>query len=305
LTSSLDLTVARQLPENADIAYMGDTKGGAFDIPADVAMEMINAPINPNGRPNSDVVHPWINGWDITRRPREMWIIDFGVDMPEEEAALYEIPFEYVKKHVKPARLKNKRASYRNKWWIHVEPRPALRAALHPLLRYIGTPILAKHRLFVWLDNAVISDHQLIVFALEDDYSFGVLHSKPHELWSLRQGTSLEDRPRYTSTTTFGTFPFPWPPGREPDGDPHVEAIAEAARELVAKRDNWLNPAGASEQELKKRTLTNLYNQRPTWLDLAHQTLDRAVLAAYGWPEDVGEEGILEGLLGLNLERGC
>ena len=85
----------------------------------------------------------------------------------------------------------------------------------------------------------------------------------------VRLGTQLreaESGTRYTPTTTFETFPFPWPPGQEDQSDPHVQAIAAAARELVQLRDNWLNPPGATEAELKKRTLTNLYNQRPTWL---------------------------------------
>ncbi len=82
-----------------------------------------------------------------------------------------------------------------------------------------------------------------------------------------------------------------------------MQVIAQAARELVEKRDRWLNPEGAMERELKKRTLTNLYNQRPTWLALAHQKLDEAVLDAYGWPHDLTDEQILERLLALNLER--
>ena len=82
-----------------------------------------------------------------------------------------------------------------------------------------------------------------------------------------------------------------------------MQAIAQAARELIEKRDRWLNPEGATGKELKKRTLTNLYNARPTWLDLAHRTLDQAVLDAYGWPHDLGDEEILERLLALNLER--
>ena len=82
-----------------------------------------------------------------------------------------------------------------------------------------------------------------------------------------------------------------------------MEAIAEAARELVQKRGRWMNPEGASEAELKKRTLTNLYNERPTWLALAHEKLDRAVLDAYGWPHDLSDEELLERLLALNLKR--
>ncbi len=104
-------------------------------------------------------------------------------------------------------------------------------------------------------------------------------------------------------TTCFETFPFPWPPGQEPAGDPRVDAIAGAARAQVASRDAWLNPAGAGEAELKKRTLTALYNSRPTWLDLAHRKLDAAVLDAYGWPHDLGDEEILARLLALNGER--
>jgi len=116
-------------------------------------------------------------------------------------------------------------------------------------------------------------------------------------------GTSLEDRPRYTLTTCFETFPLPWPPGEEPTDDPRVEAIAEAARRLDELRRNSLNPEGASEAKLKKQTLTNLYNSRPTWLANAHEKLDRAVFAAYGWPADIPDEEILKNLLALNLHR--
>src|ERR687890_1904845 len=116
-------------------------------------------------------------------------------------------------------------------------------------------------------------------------------------------GTSLEDRPRYTPTSTFETFPLPWPPADELEGDSRIEAIAEAARRLDELRRNWLNPEGASESELKKRTLTNLYNARPTWLENAHARLDRAVFAAYGWPSDLSDDEILQNLLALDLER--
>ena len=87
---------------------------------------------------------------------------------------------------------------------------------------------------------------------------------------------------RYKPNTPFETFPFPWAPGSEPNDDPRVQVIADAVRELVEKRDRWLNPEEATEVELKKRTLTNLYNERPTWLALAHEKLDKAVFDAYG-----------------------
>jgi type II restriction/modification system DNA methylase subunit YeeA len=303
LTSSTDLTKALRLKENLGIAFMGDTKGGPFDLSPDTAESMLLAPINPNGRPNSDVVVPWVNGSDITGRPRGMRIIDFGVGMTEATAALYEAPFQFVKLNVKPARDSNRRATYREKWWLHVEPRPAMRKALDLLDRFIVTPCLSKYRVFIWEPRGVLPDHQTIAFARSDDYFLGVLQSKAHTLWALRKGTALEDRPRYTPTSTFETFPLPWPPRTEPKSDPRVLAIGAAARELVLKRDAWLNPFGASPDELKKRTLTKLYNQQPQWLQDAHRALDDAVLAAYGWPAEISDGEILERLLKLNHER--
>jgi hypothetical protein len=55
--------------------------------------------------------------------------------------------------------------------------------------------------------------------------------------------------------------------------------------------------------KLIRRTLTNRSNQRLTWLDLAHRALDHAVLDAYGWPHDPGDDDILARLLALNVER--
>jgi hypothetical protein len=163
--------------------------------------------------------------------------------------------------------------------------------------------MVSKHRIFVWVDATVVSENLVNVIAREDDYFLGVLHSRLHETWALALGTALEDRPRYTPTSTFETFPFPWPPGSEPKNDPRVEAIATAVRELVKKRDAWLNPPDASAAELKKRTLTNLYNDNPTWLRDAHRALDEAVFGAYGWPNDLTDEEMLTRLLQLNTER--
>jgi hypothetical protein len=226
-----------------------------------------------------------------------MWIIDFGVDMPEGEAALYEAPFQHVLQHVKPMRDKNRRAAYRERWCIHAEPRPAMRRALSGLERFLATPSVAKHRLFVWMNPEVLADHQLFAFARDDDYFMGVLQSRFHETWALRLGTSLEDRPRYTPTSTFETFPFP-------KATPVLhEAITAAARELDSLRAGWLMPEGATAAELKKRTLTNLYNERPAWLTNAHEALVAAVAAAYRWPADIAEDDALARLLALNLER--
>ena len=297
LTSGLDLTRARRLRENLGIAFMGDTKGGAFDIDASTAARLLAAP-NPDGRSNADVVRPWVNGLDLTRRPRAMWIVDFGTDTSEREAALHEAPFEYLRGSVKAERLRSR--SIVASWWQHERPRPEMRAALGGLRRYIATPNLTKHRLFAWLAAEVLPDHQLIVFARDDDYTFGVLHSRAHELWARATGTQLREAEsgfRYTPTTCFETFPFPRP------ADAQREAVGAAARALDELRRGWLNPPGLGPGELAARTLTNLYNRRPTWLAHAHAELDRAVSAAYGWPADLPDEEVLARLLALNLER--
>ena len=322
----VDLTNVRGLAKNAGVAFMGDTKGGPFDIAGDLAREWLRLPANPNGRMNTDVLKPWVNGMDLTRRPAGKWVVDFGLSMSVGEAALYEEPFRWVQEHVWPAWAKQREAERRNQWWLHHRPRPNMWAALDGLSRYIVTPRVAKYRLFVWVDGRVCPDSATIAIARDDDTTFGILHSRFHEVWSLRRGTSLEDRPRYTPTTTFETFPFP--PGLTLDipaasyaDDPRAIAIAETARRLVKLRGRWLNPPEWVEwvdepvsgypkrpvprddeaaKALKERTLTNLYNARPQWLADAHRALDDAVAAAYGWPADISDDDVLRELLALN-----
>jgi type II restriction/modification system DNA methylase subunit YeeA len=304
LTAGGDVTSAVGLDENGGLCFLGVMKGGPFDIDAATAQAMLASPLNPNARPNSDVVRRRIGGQDVTGRRAEGWVIDFN-QMAENEAALYELPFEYVRRTVRPVRDRNRDTRMRVSWWLHGRSRPALREALKGKVRCIITPEVAKHRIFVWMSTDIVPDHTLHVIARADAYFFGVLHSRVHELWSLAQCSwiGVGNDPRYSSSRTFETFPFPWRPGSEPDDDPRVKAIATSADELGSKRDAWLNPPGASAAELKKRTLTNLYNQRPQWLEDAHRALDDAVLAAYGWPEDLSDPDILERLLALNRER--
>lgn len=302
LTTALDLTKAQHLLENEKVCFIGTKKAGAFDLDVSVAREMLRAPKNSNGSSNSDVVVRWLSGKMIVGREPVKWIINFG-EMNHEAAALYEQPFEYIKRFVYAERQQNNEERARVKWWQHRRPAIEMQTALKNLKRYIATPRVSKYRIFVWVPSTTLPDDGIYVFARDDDYFFGVLHSRVHELWALRMGTALTDRPRYTPTTTFETFPFPFPPGTEAQDDPRVVAIADAARELVRLRDNWLNPPDLSGAELKKRTLTNLYNENYQWLQNAHRTLDQAVFATYGWRGDLPDEEILEKLLALNLQR--
>lgn len=357
---SLNLSMARPLAVNMQASFQGASKKAKFEIDAALARDWLRLP-NPNGRPNSDVLKPWANGFELSRGPQHQWIIDFGNEMSESEASLYEAPFAYVVQHIKPERITKSEPALRDYWWRFGRPRVELRIALKPLQRFIATVAHSKHRFFIWLSVTTSPDQALITVARADDTTFGLLHSRFHELWSLRMGTSLEDRPRYTPTTCFETFPFPEGltpadtthqqteavPG-SPHGalipaqitDPALKAtatrIAEAAARLNALREAWLNPpewtervpevvplgmdhspypdrivpkAGLSETDakaLQKRTLTNLYNQRPAWLSMAHEALDAAVAAAYGWSDyspQTSDDEILARLLALNLQR--
>lgn len=249
---------------------------------------------------------------------------------------MFEAPFAYVVEHVKPLRDTNRREWRRIHYWLHSETAPGLRAAIRPLGRYIGTARVSKYRLFTWLPVNASLDDGAIAIARDDDTTFGILHSKFHELWSLRMGTFLGvgNDPRYTPSTTFETFPFPEGltpniPAADYAANPRAQAIAAAAARLNELRENWLNPADlvrrepevvpgypdrivpvddAAGKELAKRTLTNLYNARPAWLDHAHRALDEAVADAYGWGADfragtLTDDEILARLFHLNQQR--
>lgn len=380
LTSDIDTSESRALAENRDIGFIGAQKSGPFDLTWEQARRLLAEP-NPVTDSNFRVVRPSLNASMVTRRPVGRWIINFPTSLDEAQASAYAGPFHHCSTAVRTTRTAKHFENY--PFWLLWRPRPELFDAAEGLSRVVVTPHVAKHRLFVRLPGVIVPDNLLIAFARSDDYFFGVLHSSVHELWARRQGTQLREAEsgfRYTPTTCFETFPLPWSPGSEPasEGEEHHGlwvAISEAARELDAQRERWLNPpewvgeiaaavdaaddfadvaavsgeearrlirqsaidaACAKDARLKKRTLTNLYNERPTWLRLAHGRLDRAVLAAYaavdpsgGWDvewarvfEETGagvglgeghalageragvEEKILGGLLRLNGERG-
>ncbi|MFZ5747483.1 MAG: class I SAM-dependent DNA methyltransferase [Pseudomonadota bacterium] len=334
-TSGIDLTVAVRLSTNLGRSFIGRQKDGPLDIPGSVARDMIIRGHNPHHRSNAEIVRPWRNGMDLTRRPSDTWLVDF-MAMDEAESSLFEMPFEYARLHLRPIRETNRDPKRRSHWWRPGRTGEDIRVALKPFKRYICTPRVSKHRLFVWLDHSVNPDSATVAIARDDDTTFGILHSRFHELWSLRMGTFLGvgNDPRYTPSTTFETFPFPEGltpniPAADYADDPRAQAIAAAAARLNELRENWLNPADlvvrvpevvpgypdrilprdeAAAKELKKRTLTNLYNARPQWLANAHAALDAAVADAYGWGDDwragrLDDDEILARLFALNQER--
>ena len=297
-----DLTKAKRLRENQGIAFQGVTPLGPFVISSEQAQEML-ADSNPSGHSNGDVVKPFLTARDITDRPSDQWIVDFGPDASFNYASNFGMPFEYAETNVKPARS-GTALDTRQPFWAFQRSRPAMRRAIQGLERFIVTPRVSKHRVFAWAEQPSLPDTGVEVFARDDDYFIGVLQSRVHEVWSRALGTQVRDREsgfRYTHTTCFETFPFP-----EPTNDQR-DAIADIAKTLMWHRKNVLTPNEyATEEIIREMTLTNVYNKNHRWLQIDHEKLDRAVFEAYGWseePADLDDDTILERLLELNLTR--
>ena len=279
LAAGSNLCDTCKLKQNAGLGFIGVAQKAPFDIDDEIAKQFLLEQ-NPHGRPNSDVLRPICNAFDITRRYRFTWNVDFGLDMLLEEAAKYEAPFEYIKKVVYPQRVKHREVRQVKYWWLFARPCPDMRRGLGGLPRFAATPRVSKHRLFVWLPPELLCDSAVVAYARSDDCFFGVLHSRIHEVWALRMGTQLETRPRYTPTSCFETFPLPEcvlatggpHPNPLPKGEgtkcrvrethhprgkeevrfthPTAEAIAAAAKELDALRNNWLNPPEWTKTEV-------------------------------------------------------
>ena len=342
LDSTVDIAQAAALQSNRGICCRATEKGGKFDLREEDILNAL-AIKNPNNLPNSDILRPWTNGKNLIRkRTSPVWIVDYYSIETENAAGLYKWPFDYLLRHVKPQRQSNNEMRQRELWWKFRRSGEEMRAVTLPLDRYLVTTATSKHRIFVWISKIVLPDHQLYVFARSDDYFFGVLHSRAHEVWSRAQGTQVREREsgfRYTPTSCFETFPMPAPMPKQ------ERNIAAAAKNLDDQRNKWLNPPELTKEEvlmfpgtitgpwaryvtkpnksgvgtvryprivaadaesaamLEKRTLTKLYNERPPWLAEAHRILDEAVCAAYGWPADLTNEQILEKLLALNIDR--
>jgi hypothetical protein len=207
---ALDLTAAVPLMKNLETSFIGTQKGGSFEIEGRLARTWLRLP-NVNFRSNADVVRPWANGQDLTRRPSDQWIVDFGNAMEESAASLYEAVFAHVVAHVKPERMRNSDVSSGRYWWMHQRARPELRVKLAGLSRYAATARVAKHRYFVWMDISVLPDSRLCVIARADDTTYGLLSSRIHEVWSLAQASmhGVGNDPTYNAKSCFETFPFP------------------------------------------------------------------------------------------------
>ncbi len=262
----------------------------------------------------SEVIRPYLNGRDlmIARRvPR--YVIDlfnFDADVTRKE---FPAIYQHLLSTVKPERDKNNRASYRNRWWQFAEPRRDFRPALKGLRRYIATTETTKHRIFQFLDIGIVPDHMIIGFAFDDAYTLGVLSSYIHTLWALRAGgwLGIGNDPRYSKSRVFDPFPFPSP------GELLRAKIRGAAEEIDSLRKRQLNKHPALTLTQTYNVLEKLKANAPldeddegikasglvVILKELHEKLDRLAFEAYGWPQMLSNDEILEKLVALNNER--
>ena len=261
-------------------------------------------------------IRDYRNGRDLTASPRGVMVIDlFGLSETEVKQRFPAI-YQHLMDNVKPerdAKAANSKdsAAYAKLWWLHGKPRQLLRPALESLPRYIATVETTKHRVFQFIDASVLPDNMLIAIGLDDAEFLSVLSSRHHVVWSLGQGGTLEDRPRYNKSRCFDPFPFP------DLTDTQRTRLRALGEELDAhrKRQQAAHP---------KLTLTSMYNvleklragetidgkDREIYdqgligiLRDLHDQIDTAVAEAYGWPNDLSDEDILFRLVALNKER--
>lgn len=340
LSTGTNLTVATPLSQNAKCSFQGVKQNGTFEISPARAREMLKMPSNPNGKPNSLVTKRFYGNDDVSMRDQDGWIVDFTDHKALEAASLFEAPFEAIR-HVEHERSKRSKGETTEvdklaEFWLMQRPRQELRSAALGLDRVLAVPETSEHFIFRWLPGDAVYSGSLFVFPRDDDFFFGICQSQIHTLWARAIGNNLGagNQDRYNKTTSFETFPFPEGltpniPATDYASDPRAQKIAVAAARLNELRENWLNPAeqvirvpevvpgypdrilpkdDEAAKVLKTRTLTNLYNQRPTWLQNAHAALDEAVAEAYGWGDDwragvLTDDEILARLFKLNQER--
>ncbi|MCP4678313.1 MAG: class I SAM-dependent DNA methyltransferase [Deltaproteobacteria bacterium] len=303
-------TGAGSLLANADVSCPGVKLHGSGFILLHREVEQLGFGFKPQNHPH---VRQYRNGKDITQESRGVYVIDLFGLTEDEVREKWPNLYQWVSERVKPERDQNKRATYRNNWWIFGEPRKDFRPALVGLDRYIATVETSKHRFFVFLDGDILPDNKLVNIAMDDAFSLGVLSSRMHVVWAVVSGGRLGvgNDPVYVKSSCFEKFPFP------DCSDDQKQRIRDLGEALDAHRK-------ARQAEHPKLTITGMYNALQklrsgeeltkkekaiheqglvSVLKKIHDDLDVAVADAYGWPHDLADEEILERLVALNFDR--
>ena len=310
LTVGVDISTVQPLRANSNLSFMGMIPLGAgFWVTLAEAQALGFGSDGTLKR----IIRPYRNGQDITSHPRNIYVVDFFGYTLERVRSNYPSIYQWLIERVKPQRDQDNRASYRENWWYFAEARPAMRAALSGLNRYIVTVETSRRRFFEFTDSEIVPDQKLRVVASDDPLILGTLSSRAHLVWALFAGSRLGigNDPVYNNSRCFEPFPFPIP-------NPSVaERIRRLADELDAhrkhQRDQYVSltmsafytilaklrsgePLTDKERTIHEQGLVSVLKQ-------IHDDLDAAVFDAYGWPRDLKDEEILQRLVDLNRER--
>jgi len=288
LKTSADISKSIKLKSNQNCSFEGvKTTGLGFLVSEEQATEWIKADSK-----NKDALKLFSTGSDLTRNVNgqpDRWVIDFN-DMSIEEASNYILLFAHVKATVKPERDSNRRDTRRINWWKFGENAPKLRGLISPLSLCFRVSRVSKWFIFLPVSTQWLPSDATTTVVSGDFYILGILTSNTHRIWVEAQSSSLGETLRYTSTTSFKTFPFPQTPA--PNLITTIRAIAQE-----------LHDYRSTQMERKQWGITKLYNEyfhEPTsQLYKLHAKLDAIVLQAYGFKPD---DDLLEKLLTLNLE---
>jgi hypothetical protein len=286
--------IVAKLVANKNRCFQGPIPDGEGFIITEALANKLLARSEANYR---EVVRPYLTTDDLTEDPKQearRYIIDFA-QLPLEAAMRYPGALEIVRWQVKPERDHNRDQRFRELWWQFGRPRVEMRKALDGSERYIAGVRHGKRLLLAWCQPWTLASDATNVFAFEDDYAMGVLSSYTHGAWARSRSSTLEDRLRYTPSTVFE--PFPWP---YPISDVLRETVAAASRNVITRRQQI-----CAENSIGLTELYNLVDEGAyTDLKSMHRQLDVAVASAYGWPKAVAQDSdeIVRRLLGLNRE---
>jgi len=289
LTVGAKVGAAQRLAANAGICFQGmNLVGKGFrletaEVPAlGYAVDAL-----------PDVIKPHRNARDMMQGGDDCYVIDLFGLTPEQARIQHPALYQRLYDRVKPERDHNNRESRRRNWWLFGEPVGKLRVAWKGLTRVVLTPETAKHRVFEFQSLPFCPDHKLYAICSADALLLGVLASAVHAIWALRAGGTLEDRPTWTNTTCFSTFPFP---AATPDQQARIRDLAEQLdahrkRQQAAHPELTLTgmynvleklkagePLNAKDKDIHQQGLVSV-------LKTLHDALDRAVLEAYGWSD--------------------
>jgi hypothetical protein len=300
---------ANQLLSGQGVIVLGE----GFLVSSEEKQELIR-----NEPKSSHLIKRYMNGMDIVQVSRNMQIIDLH-GMSETDLREHPIVYQRIFTLVRPMRLQMNDKQRREKWWLFGRSNQVLRNALKGIHRYVATCRTAKHRIFTFLDAAILPDAKIVAICLDDAFNLGVLSSFSHGLWAEKSGVRMGvgNDLNYNHADCFNKFPFP----DLPEG-PLKQRIRDLGERLDAHRKR-------QQEQHPDLTLTGLYNVLEklragdslsakektlhdqglvTLLRQIHDELDAAVLEAYGWTDlhpltPEREPELLTRLVALNHER--